>query len=222
MGTMLNNFAFGTKDAASVVLNGLMTVRNPRFVNSRLRVNKARISAPIESQRSEMGSITSPRFTGWREQQTGAATPRHRVFTLLARAGQKTKQAKPSARLKNLARFPQPDEFPGASLEAKNIRMLRHLQSGGFTKPFIIHGHPKISAGVYKFLGRAKKRRVKSGGRSRVIKAKEIRIMQAFHPRVVQPRRIDWLGLSRRTYFQHTSVSREWRRAVKRFWKPRI
>jgi hypothetical protein len=210
-GMFVNNLAFGTKKQIPNTMSSLMTVRDKRFVNSRIRVEKARFSTPIDAQMSVVGSIYGPRFSGWEEQELGKKTDRHRVFTLLARLGSKQRKAKRSARMRNLSGFVKPDEFSGVSAEHRVIVMLRVLQRKNYPRPFIIHGHSKIHSGVYQFRGRGTKR-----------KPKPIKILQSFDPRRVQPRRVPWLRQSRDKYLRSVNVTRLWENVISRAWRPRI
>lgn len=210
-GMLINNFAFGTRDFSMKLLPVLMTVRSRQFMKRQLRVDKARLSAPIDVMRSEMGSVRAKRFSGWREQELGDKADRKRVFTTLGRVGGKKRGvARRMARLRNLANFEQPDGYPGKSSEHRVIVMLRVLQRRKHKKPFIIHGHRKIHPGVYQFKGSAK------GNKPRPIK-----ILQAFKPDRLQPRKIPWLRMSRDKYLSSISLHREWERVLNRAWKPR-
>jgi hypothetical protein len=210
-GMFVNNLAFGTKDEIPSTMARLMTVRDKRFVKSRIRVQKSRFAAPIDAQMSVVGSIFGQRFSGWEEQELGKRTARHRVFTLLGRGGSASRKTTQRARLKTLANFPKPEDYPGVSAEHRVIVMLNVLARKGFKRPFIIHGHSKIHSGVYQFRGRGSKR-----------KPKPIKIVQSFKPRKVQPRRIPWLRTSRDTYLRRVNVSSLWAQVIRRAWRPKI
>lgn len=210
-GMLINNFAFGTRDMTFDVLPTVMTIRSAQFVRRQIRVSKANLAMPLDAMRSEVGSVRAPRFTGWQEQETGKATERKRVFTLLGRkGGAKRGLARPAARLRNIAKFESPDDYPGKSSEHRVIVMLRTLQRNKHRRPFIIHGHRKIHPGVYQFSGRATKG-----------KPRPIRIMHVFKPDRVQPRRIPWMRMSRNRYLSSIVLIDEWRRVLNRVWTPR-
>jgi hypothetical protein len=210
-GMLLNQFAFGTRDEALRLMPQIITIRDPRFLKRQLRVQKSKFKGSLGALESVFGSVHAPRFTGWKEQQLGKKTPRHRVFTTLGRVGGTTKgKASRGARLRDLAKFPRPEDYIGQSDEHRAIVMLRVLQRQKFNRPFIIHGHRKISPGVYKFKGRGSKK-----------KPRPIKMLQSFKPRKVQPRRIDWLLKSRNKYFARVNTFRLWEQVLTRAWKPK-
>jgi hypothetical protein len=210
-GMLLNKFAFGTRDEALRLMPQIMTIRDIKFLNRQLQVQKSKFRGALGDLVSIFGSVHAPRFTGWKEQQLGKKTPRHRVFTTLGRVGGTTKgKASRGVRLRDLAKFPRPEDYSGQSDEHRVIVMLRSLQRQKFGRPFIVHGHRKISPGVYKFKGRGSKK-----------KPRPIKILQSFKPRKAQPRRIDWLLKSRHKYFAGVNTFRIWEQVLKRAWKPK-
>jgi len=127
---VLNSLAFSTKKLDEENIDNSMIVRNRRFVNSSLRVEKAR-SGPIESQIATEGSINRPRFTGWVEQQKGTAPKKKRTSTLASRKGSKRRQMLARARLKSGNQFYKPEQFQGRSLQQRFYFMMRVLGSRG-------------------------------------------------------------------------------------------
>ena len=196
-GAMLNEFAFGTRNASIEVIREKMTVRSPSFVSSSLIVSKAKGTLPIAGQQSEAGSQRRARFSGWEEQQLGKATSRTRTIMLAARRGSKKKRAAPKARLKPGADFPSPGGFGG------NVgRMLGQLRSKRFKRPFIIHGAEgqRIKSGLYKFKGRKQ----------------DLVRLQTFKEKV-QPKKIPWMTTATDRFFARFNMGALWRWNLKRF-----
>lgn len=156
-GHVLNSMAFGVRAAALRELKAQSIIRNQRFVDSSIRVDKARVGQPIESLRTEVGSIARPRFTGWEEQETGKQTPRKHQAWPAARQGNIRKQVIRIARLRGTGRFPRPSDFPGTGNPvARAIRMIHILSRSEFTAPFLILGlenkrGKKVPPGLYRF-----------------------------------------------------------------------
>ena len=82
----LNQLAFESRTALINTISEQMTVRDNRFVNRQMRVDQAK-GVDIRTAESEVGSISSSRFSGWVEQETGKKPETNRAFTLLARGG---------------------------------------------------------------------------------------------------------------------------------------
>lgn len=205
-GMLLNNLAFGTRKEAIEMINRHMTVRSKAFVQRNIIVNKATFAAAMMSQKSEVGSIERPRFSGWIEQETGKATDRTRAFLLEARRGQKKKRAMPSARLKPSFKPLKPEDMGEASAYIKNDHhraqvLLMWTWRNKWRKPFIIHGHKKIKTGLYKWKG------------------SKLRKLQTFKPRRRQPKKFQWMLLSRNRYLFKTDIGKLWAQALDRVIK---
>lgn len=205
-GMLLNNFAFGTREKAIGTIHAGMTVRSEAFVKRSIVVNKANFRAPMMSQRSEVGSIARPRFSGWIEQETGKATDRTRAFLLEARKGQKKKKAMPSTRLKPSKIILKPEDMGGSSANITGFHhraqvLLMWTWRNKWRKPFMIRGHKRLKAGLYKWKG------------------KKLRKLQTFKPRRKQPRKFPWLTISRNKFLRGVNVAREWERVLKRVVK---
>ncbi len=201
---VLTSFAFGTRAEAMNVIKSKMVIRNPRFINSRLRVSKAFGSTNIGSQQSEVGSIPAQRFTGWIEQQTGKMPAKNRIFTLLARRGDITRQALPSARLKPGNKYISSDEFTGKTPNKRIIAMLQILGRKGYKKPFIIRRGNKFKKGLYKFKGSGKN--------------KKILALQLFRTNK-RPKKLEWLTMARDNYFRKNDVNKVWEKSLKQILK---
>ncbi|MBE3063630.1 MAG: hypothetical protein IMZ69_01265 [Spirochaetes bacterium] len=145
---LLNDLAFRGREVAIDTLGKRVIIRNRRFALSRMRVQKTG-AKPIAQQQVILGSISSERFSGWAEFQRGGNPQRNRVFSLLARGGQKEKQASASSRLKPGTVFPKPEDWddianPRSRVQAMirvmsesniygRVFMLPKGQSGGLT-----------------------------------------------------------------------------------------
>lgn len=193
---MLNNLAFQTRSAALIRIASDMAIRNPRFVASRMQVEKAK-SGPMAGQRAEVGSVAKDRFSGWDEQETGAEPLRNRVFTLTARRGNNQNQAAPSSRLK-----------PGNKIVGINDvkinetgRMVRRrifiqIMSRRPNKPFVMRQkYKKMRRGVY------------------VFKRKQLLQLQAFD--AMKVKRKPWMKPTRAEVLTKGNVRAAWAKAIK-------
>jgi hypothetical protein len=198
-GDMLNEFAFGTRVEAFYEIASRMTVRNPRFVSSRLQVTKSKRSLPVAGQVSVMGSKATDRFSGWTEQQLGTKTARERVITVLARMGNFKRQAAPKARLKPSNEFLSYHDIrlkSGNSAEQRSIVLIRMLARAKSTQPFILTRKNGMKPGLY---------RLKGG---------KVKLLQRFERE--QPQRIPWITNARARYFRDTDIKRLWHKTFER------
>ena len=191
---LINTYAFETRKEALKVIHSDMKVRNQSFVVSRMRVQTARLN----TMESKTGSIYSPRFSGWEEQETGKKTKRTRVATTLGRGGSDEGQIRPMNRLKPGKDFITPDDFNADSSDHRVVAMLRALEKQKYTKPFIIKGHRKFKSGLYK--------------RHR----KKIRRVQEFKSKNAQPKRIKWMTKARNNFFARANTREMWANSIKR------
>jgi len=196
IGSMLNEFAFGTRNTSIEVIRERMVVRNPGFVSSRLRVEKSDKRPPIDALKSIVGSIRSPRFSGWEEQQTGVRTARERVINLLARGRSRKKRAAPRFRLKPGREFESYKNYPGKGIEGRTIIMMQKLDRQRYKQPFLVHEKRGMSPGLYKFHRR------------------KPRLLQLFDPRRAQPKKIPWMTMARDRFFQRADIRRLWAREL--------
>jgi hypothetical protein len=187
-GRMLNEFAFGTRLRAIRKIDDLMTVRNPKFVASRIRVTKANIGAAVAAQASWTGSVAGPRFTGWTEQEKGTPSKRNRFSTLAGRGGSEQKQMRHAIRLKpkhEVVTADHPDYQP----------------KGGKTSGFVAMLMRKKETRMVRIKGSFYKRN-----------RKRLQLVQEMKPR--QPKRKRWLRQARAEYFRRTDIQALWRRIV--------
>lgn len=199
-GELLNDFAFGVRNTSMETLREKLVIRNPRFMASRLQVDRARGRLPIQAQESTVGSVGKKRFTGWREQQTGEKSTRERVATLIARKGSRKRQIAPSARLKPSLELKRFTDYPGASPNMRSTRMLQALDRARWKKPFYLTKKRGIQPGVWVFKGR------------------KLRPLQLFK-RGKKLKRNPWLTDARDRYFQREDIGRLWARKIERIFR---
>lgn len=196
---MLNQFAFGTRSQAIKRIDALMTVRNPKFVASRIQVSKANGARPINSQVARTGSKATARFTGWTEQEFGTKPQMNRMIALMGgRGGNIQKQARPSARLKpgrQVVRPTDPEYNP----------------KGGKTNV----------AGFFAMARRKKENRLLFVKKYKTFYKRR---GNKFEAAQTMPRhkikRERWLRQARAIYFQQTDLGRLWENTVHRFVPP--
>lgn len=218
-GMMLNNMAFGAREAIHEVLESEFTMRKPGFIKSKILVEKSRFTDPISIQKSAVGSIEfatgtksmgGEGFSGLVEQQRGDKTKRKRVATTAGRAGSRRKKITSASRMKRP--FLDVSKLPvRGSGNARVAAGLSMLDASGHKKPFIIRRHSSIPSGLYRFSGEKD-----SEGR------KKIKMLQAFDPDNLQPRRFKWLTIGVKKYFARTNLDREWIRTARRLLSKRF
>jgi len=178
-GATLNDIAFLAKRRMAGVISETMTVRNPRFVGSRIQVSKSRLFAPVAGQHASVGSVAKERFTGWAEQETGQSPARERALLLLARRGDIKRQALPSARLKSSNKILHPHDvrMPGPiSYRRQAYALMRMLRKSRRKTPFMLTRLSGWKPGLYQMVG----------GRARLV--------QSFEP--MHPKRVRWLEMT--------------------------
>ena len=188
---MVNGFAIGTRKASLKIIESKMVVRNARFVQGRVQVQRATTARPS----AEVGSVRAPRFDGWAEQELGKDTDRTRVFALMARGGNYHKQARPQARLKPGANFIKPEDYDGKTNRFRTMAMLADIRRKKLRRPFIIKKHNKFKSGLYKLVGG------------------KIEQLQQFKT-TKQPRRVKWMSGGVKDYFRTHSMRDQWAKAV--------
>ena len=191
---LLNEFAFGTRTRAIQTIGEMMIVRNKRFVSSRLRVTKAKTSAPINIQESWTGSMATQRFSGWVEQEKGVPTNRNRFSTLAGRGGDEHKQMRPSIRLK-----PKHQVITQADYEPRG-------------------GPSNVGGFIAMALRKKETRLIRIKGVILKRKRSKLEVVQSLKRK--QPRRLRWLRKARGLYFQHTDINRLWSRICNSLVKP--
>ena len=210
-GMFLNNQAFGTRDKAIKVIGRRMVVRNPSFVTRQLRVTKASFRAPIDSQQAVMGSVTTKRFSGWEEQESGETADRTRAFSVLGRRGNRDRKAPPPFRLKDDTDFDEPENYKGKNQHHRSIVMLQILgRKKGRQKPFMLYWHNRAKPGLYKF-GRGRKGK------------RPLKMIQRFEsPTAGRIKRVKWMDSAIHWYGATTNLNREWDGLIARMLKRRF
>ena len=162
---MINNLAFETRAAALVNIASDMNIRSDRFVNSRMRVNRAR-AVPISQQKAEVGSLPTSRFSGWIEQETGKAPLRTRTFGIAARRGKQKNKASAKARLKPVNQFFSVDDFDmphAAGGDHRTQIFLQLMSKEHANKPFVMRRkYKKMRKGLYVFSKRGRLKQLQS------------------------------------------------------------
>jgi hypothetical protein len=198
-GRMLTEFAFGTRTRAIGRIGALMTVRNPRFVASRIQVTKANSGRPIAQQAAWVGSVAKERFSGWTEQEKGARPLINRTVSLLGgRGGNITKQARPSIRLK-----------PGVDIVSPHHPDYR-LKEGA-----------NLYGRFFAMAKRKKENRLLMVKKDRLLykrKGNKFQAVQKFSRK--QPKKQKWLQQARAIYFRQTDLGLLWRNTCNRLIAP--
>jgi hypothetical protein len=205
-GHALNSAAFGTRKLAIRNIKAQMIARNEKFIEGSVRVNKARLGAPLSQQSSEVGSIKRERFSGWLEQEGGQQTKRKHYGTEDSRKGDIKKQIARPYKLRKVAWRPHPKFFRGNTPQDRARKMLHTISRAGFTKPFVIVGlentQSRTPPGLYRFAGgRHPKRRIELLQRFKAPKPTE---------------RKPWMAPAREEYVRRVNLRTVWGRAVER------
>jgi len=140
-GNILNTLAFETRTNALDILNDRLIIRRPGFARRQMRVDKARTSAAISSQRATVGSVALGKFTGWAEQEHGKRGNRTHFATVAGRRGSKKNVVPPRFRLNK--------DYPeqGSTRLGAFLAMMERRKG---RKPFVMKG------GLFKFVGKRK------------------------------------------------------------------
>jgi hypothetical protein len=201
----LNAFAFGTRHESINTIDREMTVRNPKFIHSSIKVDKAKGNMPLSRMESITGSIFRPRFTGLAEQELGKPMARNRSLTSAARAGNKQSQAKPWARLKSNKDYQSPEDvdlggLTGAKRMAIFLKVLARKR--GATTFILQKRYGKWKRGLYR------------------IRRKVVKKLQEFDVSK-RPKRVKWLTMGRRRYFDSVDIGRVWAGQIS-FWLKKL
>ena len=168
---MINNLAFQTRTAALVNIAADMNIRADKFINSRMRVNRAR-AVPISQQKAEVGSLPTSRFSGWIEQETGKAPLRTRTFGIAARRGKQKNKASAKARLKPVNQFFSVDDFDmphAAGGDHRTQIFLQLMSKEHANKPFVMRRkYRKMRKGLYVFSKRGRLKQLQEFGKMNV------------------------------------------------------
>ena len=204
---MLTTFAFKAREEQIQEIRKSMTVRNDRFIQAKIRYQKA-MGSNIDNIHSISGSIRGPRFSGWEEQQKGKTTQRTRTQSLMARSGAWNKQIKGTARMKSSNRFFNPEsEMEGGNINQKYAAALAAMRRGAIQKRnFLI--------------------RKRLGGRMKTLKRglwmmrrRLLFRLQTFNPNKVQPKRNPWHTRAIGRMRSKVNLRIEWSKQISRVLK---
>lgn len=196
---ILNDLAFHTRKEALKILENKLLIKQKNFISKIILVKKTTASKPMNDQKSTVGSIRRPRFSGFEEQELGTKTKRTRVASLYGRGGIKRAVIKGTYRLRRT--FPTPSNFKGIDSSHRTTVMLASLSRQKYKKPFIITKHKKFRPGLYRFL------------------RKKIVPLQHFKPRRLQPQRLRWLSMAYEKTYQNIGIGGLWLRALKKIFR---
>jgi len=151
----LTELAFKGREAALEELAMSLVIRDKNFTKRHVAVYPARRGQPVTSQVSRMGSKGGPRFTGWREQQSGGT--KDRAAFPRARTGG-TIKGKLAGRYRLKPGNTFPTDRSAAITNAKSpghrafifLRMMSRLPK----KPFVLLDHPILEPGIWTLTGR--------------------------------------------------------------------
>jgi hypothetical protein len=153
---LLNDLGFAWRPLAVTTLASRLIMRNPRFILSKMRVEKTS-AKPIPQQavivgstytKGKTGEIT---FDGFRSLQGLSTEPRNRTLALAARGGSKQAQAKKSGKLSPDSEIPKPEDWDDIQLPQSRVQaMIRALaESSVYGKRMIIPKGHGFSPGLY-------------------------------------------------------------------------
>jgi hypothetical protein len=194
----LNAFAFSTRRKAIDIIHAKMTVRNQKFIDGSIKVEKAQGNVLMKNMQSETGSVPRPRYTGLREQEMGESGARNRVFTKSAREGSRQAVTKGYARLKPNADYPSPskERLSGLSGAKRIVAFLHILSETKRAQTFILRKQfGRFKRGLYRF------------------KQGKIKKLQAFDTKR-RPRRIRWLTGAREAVMTKVNIAKAWAESI--------
>lgn len=194
---MLNDLAFGTKKEAAVQIEKGMVVRNPKFVNSSIRVRRADPRAPLDRQESIVGSIVRGNFTGWKEQEEGTRAAKSRTHSLISRGGTQLGIVRARTRFRSGQNFKTAREFPGKNSAHRAMLMLIILNRENYVKPFVVTGHRTLNDGLYEW------RRGK------------LMQLQRFEKQGIKPKRVKWMSKARTAFLSSVNVTALWTKNIR-------
>ena len=201
--SVLNSFAFGTKEETFTELNRKLKIRSPGFVRSSIRVTMAK-GSNISSMFSETYTLKRRNFSGWAEQERGQRTSLNRTISKFARGGSWQGKVRSRFRLKPSNEFFDPERFSGRSYEHRVMKMLGAMRTGRSIRkrPYIIRhrlkgGLSTMKRGTYGWQGKQTQR------------------LQNFEKRT-QPKKIQIMKNARLNYFRKTNIISIWGREIDR------
>jgi hypothetical protein len=208
---LLNDLAFAWRPLALSTLASKLTIRNPKFILSRMSVVKT-TAKPVAQQsvivgstivRGKTGAIS---FDGFFTLQTGRDPQRNRTMALLARGGDKQSPVQRGNRLIPDSQIASTDDV--ASVRGSRAQaLIQDMAKNAPNKPFIIKRGYGLAPGLYRIKSGASY--MLPGGRP----APKIQIIQRFGKK---PRheRWAWLDESVRRLLTHAPMAKMWNTAI--------
>lgn len=200
----LNDMAFAYRETAPQVLAEKRKIRDPRFVQSRFRVEKVAQSR-IAEMKAVAGSTFSDRFSGWVEDYgEKPANGNKRAERGIGKPGRGGDMANKASRASRLAaNLPSPKDFPGKSWAQRIQAEIASIAKDPGKAPggaFILYGGGKWAAGVYRIDARAARfvkasarKKSRGGLASAVLRYAPVKMVQKFGIRDKHGR-YDWSG----------------------------
>jgi len=193
---VLSSLAFQTRKNDIKNLHRGMIIRDERFLNSSLLVQKAK-NTKIQNQFALAYSIERPRFTGWKEQQTGQPAQRKRKTTKWARGGNMHKRMRTQARLSASNKIYKPSQFQGRNNNSKFQFMMRVLGSRGSGRFLLTEKYKRMTPGLYE-----------------LTKGKRIRRLQDFTSPALRPKKLSWRTVSLKQLQSNNNIRRTWQTSL--------
>jgi len=184
----LTTFAFEARKSIIGAIEDNMTVRNPKFVSSRVQVNKAK-PGPLSSQVSEVGSVATARFSGWVEQQRGTQSTQSRIFTLAARNEDWNKKMSKASKLQSGSNILTEGDVEGQTKQSRRMNLIRRAKRD--KRPFILGKTGNKKGGLYRF------------------KRNKLNRLQTFGEKP-KPKRIKWLDIGINRFEKIVNVRKIW------------
>lgn len=193
----INNLAYSMRQKYIDEIDDRMTVRNEKFVSSRMRVTRAK-GRDLNSIEAQVGSISSPRFSGWAEQERGDKPNNNRTITSFGRVGaDDQRQAKGKARAKTNNKFAKISDYTIRAKSRKH-RLIIFLQKMTEEKRTFVmpRKYKGLKRGVY------------------FVKGKRLKRVQTFGPRKVKINK--WMEPVNKQLKQK-EIAKEWKKSLNHF-----
>jgi hypothetical protein len=210
---VLNSLAFKTRKNDIGNITGSMIVRNAKFIERSILVEKTR-SGKISSQQSVVGSVRRPGFTGWEEQQTGKRPERQNAPTTAARGGNTRSVVRPKYRLRAKNKFVRPSQFKARSESGSFQFMMRVLATRGGGLFLLPDNFGRLGRGLYHFEPTTRSARKKARKIGEVARGKITRIQKIGGIR--QPKTFHWRDISISQLQNTTDITRIWSEQIRR------
>jgi hypothetical protein len=135
---VLNNLAFQTRKNDIRNLSANLIIRNKRFLESSIIVQKAK-PVSLEKQVAIVATLQRGGFTGWAEQEGRSTKDKPRTSTLAARGGNKRGVIKQQYRLRRSNKFYKPESFAGKNIKQQFGFMMKVLNTRGNAQFLLSH-----------------------------------------------------------------------------------